>query len=197
MKSMLRIIGLVAIACGTLAIAQAPVTGLTLTTSSGAIGLCLHLTSCNVGSLSVESLSVTPNFSIESTQLLSPSDNLSMFGGGIKYTPPIDAWLTKNTLIPAHTIQLALRADPGILNNGSTVAPGTPHFGALSGVEVGYAPASDGRFVVALGAYGAYTPGFGGSAFGVGYTGSIAYLFGGTKAAGASSQARRVWGTKH
>lgn len=178
-----------------LCFAQTSPTGLTFATSAGPAGVCLS-GQCSIGSLSVESLTVTPNFSVQSTQIISPAVNLSYYGGGIEYALPLDSWLKNKTLIPTNTVRIAVHASPGVLNNGSTAAVGSPHFGAFAGGEIDYAPLSDGKFVVAGRVDALYAPGFGNGAYGQVYTGTLGYLFGGTKAATVSAQARRVWGTK-
>lgn len=179
------------------AVAQTPTqtTGLTFSTTAGAAGVCLS-GQCDIGSLSIESLGVTQSLSVGSSQLIAPTKNMTFYGGDIRYSPSFDSFLTKHTLIPAHTIQFALHGGPGVLNNTSTVAPGTPHVGALVIADIGYAPLSDGHFIIAGQIGGLYAPGFAATHFGQVYSGSLGYLFGGTKPAGVSAQARRVWGTK-
>lgn len=186
--------------CASLTFAQTPQgTGITVGTYGGAMGVCFSGT-CNAGSVSVQSLSITSALNVEATQYVVPGANLQGYFAGISYALPLDAFLAKATQLPVNTFRVSLHGAPGVVLNSSSGAK--TKFGAFGGGELDIAPTSDGKFVFGPRVDAVYAPGVGSSPVGFAYSLNIGYLFGGTispvtsAVAGPRSTLRRVWGTK-
>jgi hypothetical protein len=193
LKTLARIAMLTLVFTAGLSAQTPPPTGITFGAYGGAMAFCVG-GPCNVGSLSVQTLSITPALNFEASQFIVPGPSMQGYFGGVSYALPIDSWLGKNTVLPLNTFRVSLHGSPGLVNNSS--GAGSNKFGAFAGAEVDIAPMGDGKFVFGPRVDAIYAPGFGSGTMGAAYSMNIGYLFGGQKVAGATSQARKTWGTK-
>ena len=164
-----KILSALTLCAASLSFAQGTTTGLNFGLTGGAVGL-YRSGQNSLGTISVQSLTVTPNFLIESTQLLVPTLNQTSYFGGLRYN--FSPSIFSKTVLPQNTFLLSLHAAPGM-----TTFTGLNKFSAMAGVELDYAPMSDGKFGFGPRVDAVY---FGDTQVGFSYSMNLRYLWGGT-----------------